>query len=91
MKSELKDVFLSLLTSQAGAGAEEAEGRAADEQAERAGAAKSRLQPDQQREEPETGSFPAQTIQHAAPEQVSLPPDPEAWLWLPLRAGLHTT
>lgn len=67
LASELNGV----LCFQVGAGSEETEGRAADEQAERAGAEKPRLQPDQQREEPETRGFPAQTVQHAASEQVS--------------------
>lgn len=68
---------------QAGAGAEEAARRAAGEQAERAGAAKSHLQPDQQRAEPETRGVPAPAVQHAAPEQVSHPADPlpRAGLW----------
>lgn len=43
---------MSFFILKAGAGAEEAEERAADEQADRTGASKSHLQPDQQREEP---------------------------------------
>lgn len=63
---------------QAGAGAEEAEERTADEQAERTGAAESHLQPDQQREEPQTRGVPAQAVQHAASEQVSESSTPSA-------------
>lgn len=56
---------------QARAGSEEAEGGAAEQPAERAGAAQPRLQPDEQREEPEARGGAAQAVQHAAPEQVS--------------------
>lgn len=66
----------SVAPTQAGAGAEEAEGRAAGQPAERAGAAQPRLQPDQQREEPEARGLAAQAVQHAAPEQVSFPECP---------------
>lgn len=59
--------------AQAGAGAEEAEGRAAGEPTRRAGAEESHLQPDQQREEPQARSGLAETVQHAAAEQVSGP------------------
>lgn len=77
-------VTLPFIIFQAGSGAEETERRAADEQAERAGAAKSHLQLDQQREEPETRGFTAQTVQHAAPEQVSHSAHPllKACVWL---------
>lgn len=67
--------YLDILTKrlcfpQAGAGPAQAADGAADEQAERAGAAQSHLQPDQQREEPAARGVPAAAVQHAAPEQV---------------------
>lgn len=83
-KSEVKHNFSYV---QVGAGTEETEGGAAGEQAERAGAEEPHLQPDQQWEEPETRSFSAQTVQHAASEQVSDPPNtrekacPRLCLW----------
>lgn len=58
MVKSMQNKNLSISYFQVGAGAEEAEGWAADKQAERAGAAKSHLQPDQQREESEARSVP---------------------------------
>ena len=78
----------SLWPSKAWARVQEAERGTAGQQTNRTGAEKPYLQPDQQREEPQTGGVLAQAVQRAAPKQVSNhtndPREKEVSVWLPL-------